>query len=177
MKVNVKVDGLDKLLKKLRKMTDGKLQREFALWLEAQGFELIDEIQEQIRRLDTVDTRRLLNSFDKGAEGNIWEIKNGGLTVQIGTNVKYAKAVNDGHWTNPEGVKTRWVPGRWVGDRFEYDPGAVDENGKPTGMLLKQQFIDGQPYWDSAIAVYKRLFAASFERKFRQWLKSELGGG
>lgn len=171
MKVSVKAHGLDKLLKKLRKVTNGNLQRQFTLWLEAQGFELIDEIQEQIRRLDTVDTRRLLNSFDKGSEGNVWEIKNGGLTLQIGTNIKYAKLVNDGHWTNPPGVKTRWVPGRWRGERFEYDPDA------DTGMLLKQQWIDGQPYWDSAIAIYKRLFAESFKRKLREWLRDELGGG
>ncbi len=171
MKVNVKVDGLDKLLKKLRKVTNGKLQRQFSIWLEAQGFELIDEIQNQIKRLGTVDTRRLLNSFDKGSGDSVWQIKNGGLTLLIGTNLKYASAVNDGHWTNPPGVKTRWIPGKWVGERFEYDPGA------DTGMLLKQQWVDGQPYWDSAIAIYKRLFAESFKRKFQQWLRSELGGG
>jgi hypothetical protein len=171
MKVNVKLNGLDKLLKKMKKVTNGNLHRQFSLWLEAQGFELVDELQEQIRRLDTVDTRRLLNSFDKGSEGNVWKIKNGGLTLMIGTNIKYAKAVNDGHWTNPPGVKTRWVPGRWQGERFIYEPGS------DTGMLLKQQWIDGQPYWDSAIVIYKKIFAKSFERKFKQWLKNELGGG
>lgn len=171
MTIHINVDGLDRLLRRLANVTDSNLRRQFELWLEAQGFELIDEIQNQIIRLETVDSRRLLNSFDKGSDGNIWEIKNGGLILEIGTNVKYAKLVNDGHWTNPQGVQTRWVPGRWSGERFEYDPGA------DTGMLLKQQWIDGQPYWDSAIAVYKQLFAASFESKFREWMNSELGGG
>jgi hypothetical protein len=169
MSIRINVNGMDQFLKKLRKMSGSNMQQQFALWLEAQGFEFIDVIQDEIKRLETVDTRRLFNSFDKGNDGNIWQIKNGGLTLQIGTNVKYAKAVNDGHWTNPNGVKTRWVPGKWKGTRFEYDPGA------DTGMLLKQQWIEGQPYWDNAIAIYKRLFAASFERKFQQWIQNELG--
>jgi hypothetical protein len=171
MNVNVRLDGVDRLIRRLRRVTDSNLQQQFALWLEASGFEFIDVVQDEIRRLETVDTRRLLNSFDKGSSGNIWEIKNGGFSLQIGTNLKYAKAVNDGHWTNPQGVATRWVPGKWNGDRFEYDPGA------DTGMLLKQQWIDGQPYWDQAIVIFKRLFAESFERKFGQWIQSELGGG
>jgi hypothetical protein len=168
MNVKVRLDGVDKLIRKLRRVSDQNLQQQFALWLEASGFEFIDVIQDEVKRLQTVDTRRLLNSFDKGSTGNIWEIKNGGLTIQIGTNLKYAKIVNDGHWTNPQGVATRWVPGKWRGDRFEYDPGA------DTGMLLKQQWIEGQPYWDNALVIFKRLFAESFERKFSEWIRSEL---
>lgn len=168
MNVHVKLNGVDKLLKKLRRVSGDNLQRQFALWLEASGFEFIDIIQDEIKRLETVDTRRLLNSMDKGSEGNVWQIKNGGLTLQIGTNVKYAKAVNDGHWTNPQGVATRWVPGNWNGDRFEYDPGAT------TGMLLKQQWIESQPYWDNAVVIFKRVFAASFERKFGEWISREM---
>ena len=163
--------GMEQVMSKLERLADPDLKRQFALWLEASGFEFLDIVQDEIIRAQVVDFRNLLNSFKKGDQENVWVIKNGGLTIDIGTNVKYAKFVNDGHWLNPSGVEKRWVPGRWNGERFEYDPSS------DTGMLLKQQWVEGQPYWDQAVAIFERIFAASFERKFRQWIQSELGGG
>ncbi|MFD0825852.1 HK97 gp10 family phage protein [Neobacillus sp. M.A.Huq-85] len=163
--------GMNEVLSRLNTLSGPNLKEQFTLWLEASGMEFLDIVQDEIIRMEAVDFRRLLNSFSKGDGENVWEITNGGLKIGIGTNVKYAKFVNDGHWQNPQGVATRWVPGKWNGDRFEYDPGS------DTGMLLKQKWIDGQPYWDQAVAIFERVFAASFERKFRQWIQSELGGG
>ena len=171
MRTRVNLRGMEQVMGKLERLADPDLKRQFALWLEASGFEFLDIVQDEIIRAQVVDFRNLLNSFKKGDQENVWVIKNGGLTIDIGTNVKYAKFVNDGHWLNPSGVEKRWVPGRWNGERFEYDPSS------DTGMLLKQQWVEGQPYWDQAVAIFERIFAASFERKFRQWIQSELGGG
>jgi hypothetical protein len=60
----------------------------------------------------------LLNSFEKGHKNNIWEVSNEGLTLEVGTNVDYAEYVNDGHWTNKKGQKSRFVPGVWRGDNL-----------------------------------------------------------
>jgi hypothetical protein len=171
MRTRVNLRGMDQVIRKLDRLADPDLKRQFVLWLEASGFEFLDIVQDEIIRAQVVDFRNLLNSFKKGDQENVWVIKDGGLKIDIGTNVKYAKFVNDGHWLNPPGIAKRWVPGRWNGSRFEYDPSS------DTGMLLKQQWVDGQPYWDQAVAIFERIFAASFERKFRQWIQSELGGG
>lgn len=127
-------------------------------------------VQDEIVRRKVIDTRLLLASFEKGSAGNIWEIADGGLTLEVGTNVEYATYVHDGHWTNSKGVAQRWVPGYWEGDRFIYDPAAK------TGMLLKQKWVKGNPYFDSAIRIYNKIFQASLEVKLEEWLDKYLGG-
>lgn len=84
--------------------------------------------------------------------------------------MEYATYVHDGHWTNSKGVAQRWVPGYWEGDRFIYDPAAK------TGMLLKQKWVKGNPYFDSAIRIYNKIFQASLEVKLEEWLDKYLGG-
>lgn len=160
-RITVKIEGLERFLKKVERTSGDKLKKEVARWLEASGFQFLDEIQQQIIAMGVVDTRLLLNSFQKGGAENVWHISNGGLTLDIGTRVKYARLVNDGHFTG----ETRWVPGIWKGDSFEYTPGAE------TGMLLRAQWIEGRPYWDTALVIFERMFGKSFEKKFEQWVK------
>lgn len=150
--------GFREFSAKLNRMANG-LDQNVALWLEASGFQFLEEVQNQIISLAVVDTRLLLNSFTKGDGENVWRSSDGGLTLDVGTSVSYAKVVNDGH----QQVR-RFVPGRWEGHNFEYDPQA------PTGMMLTAKFIEGRPYWDNAIAIYERMFQTAFDRKFRQWL-------
>ncbi|KGK88037.1 HK97 gp10 family phage protein [Clostridium sp. HMP27] len=156
---------LDKFFKKFQKVASKEFKKEVATWLEAMGFEFLDIIQNEIIATKTVDTRLLLNSFDKGNGNNIWKISNGGLTIEIGTNVEYAQAVNDGHFTTKDGVASRWVPGRWVGDKFIYDA-----SERKTGMLLKRKFVDGTKYWDRAIKIYEKIFHKSLEKNLQGWL-------
>lgn len=78
--------------------------------------EFLDLIQDEIIRTETTDTRWLLNSFQRGHSENVWSISNGGLTLEVGTNVNYATYANDGHMQN-----SRFVPGYWKGDRFVYE--------------------------------------------------------
>ncbi|HGO9410854.1 TPA: HK97 gp10 family phage protein [Bacillus cereus] len=150
--------GFREFSAKLNRMANG-LDQNVALWLEASGFQFLEEVQNQIISLGVVDTRLLLNSFTKGDGENVWRSSDGGLTLDVGTSVSYAKVVNDGH----QQVR-RFVPGRWEGHNFEYDPNA------PTGMMLTAKFIEGRPYWDNAIAIYERMFQTAFDRQFRQWV-------
>jgi len=102
------VKGFDKFLNDMRTISE-ELDREIIVWLEALGMEFLQEIQNQIVEMGVVDTRRLLNSFDKGGEDSVWELTRQKLELRIGTNVEYARWVNDGHWTV---AQTSWVEGR-----------------------------------------------------------------
>lgn len=164
----MKIKGLDELIKKLEKAANGGLKAQMALWLEAMGMEFLDVVQDEIIGTKTVDTRLLLNSFKRGDSDNVFELKSGGLMLHIGTNINYASYVNDGHFTiDPnKNQDRRWVPGRWIGDRFEYDPGA------DTGMLLKFTWVDGTNYWDNALAIFEKMFTKSLEKKVQEWLNT-----
>lgn len=128
--------------------------------LEDIGDEFLDIVQEEIMRAKNVDTRLLLSSFSRGSEYNVYELDLGGLTLEIGTRVKYAKWVNDGHRQQPG----RFVPGIWRGDRFQYVPGAK------TGMVLKASFVAGSHFFDKSVEVLKRMFPEMAEAKFQQFI-------
>ena len=105
-----RLEGLDQLINQLERVSVD-MNAQVSLWLEAMGYELLQEIQNQIIDMKVVDTRRLLNSFGPGGGGGdrIWKFNRGKLILELGTNVEYARALNDGHWTR---AKTRWVNGR-----------------------------------------------------------------
>lgn len=161
-KVNIK--GLDEFLKKLKSATSGELHEQYKLWLNAIGNDFIGIVQDQIIGLDVKVDRRLLNSFQLGNEDSVFEIAKNGLALEVGTNVQYAQWVNDGHWTNPQGKKKRWVPGYWNGKKFVYDKTAK------TGMLLKQHFVEGSHYFDISLKIFEKILAASMEKKLQEWL-------
>lgn len=140
------------------------IKHEVNQWLEALGYEFLRIVEDEIIRRKVVDTRLLLNSFQKGAEGNVWTATDGGFSLEVGTNVNYAAFANDGHWTCKKGESGRWVPGVWQGDRFIYTPGAK------TGMFLKQKWVEGSHYWESAIRILEKMLPDLLEAKFNGWL-------
>lgn len=148
----------------------GDFRKEMELYLEAVGFDFLRVVQDEIVRREVLDSRLLLASFEKGNDGNVWELTDGGLTLEVGTNVSYAGYVNDGHWTNAKGVERRFVPGYWQGDRFIYDPGAKG------GMLLKQHWVEGKHYFESALRIYEKIFQESAETKLQEWIDKYFGG-
>ncbi len=160
------IDGLNEFIQALSDASNGGLVDEMGKWLEAMGMEFLDLIQDEIIRVGSVDTRWLLNSFQKGHAENEWIISDGGLTLDVGTNVNYASYVNDGHFAiDPgSGKDRRWIPGYWSGNRFVYMPGH-DE-----GMLLGQQWVSGSNYWDNALAIYERLFTKGLDRLLQEWI-------
>lgn len=140
-----------------------EFKKDMVLFLDAAGVDMLRIIQDEIIRLEAVDTRLLLKSFHKGDADNIYRLREGDLTLEIGTNVEYAAYVNDGHWLNPQGVEKRFVPGYWKNGRFVYQKGAK------TGMVLKQRFINGRHYMEHAINIMESMFPQLAERKLEDW--------
>lgn len=157
------ISDFDRYFQVVRKAAHGEFKKQIALWFEACGFEFLRVVQDEIIRRKVVDTRLLLNSFEKGQKDNVWKVSDNGLTLEVGTNVSYAEYVNDGHWTNKKGQISRFVPGVWKGSSFEYVKGAK------TGMVLKQKWVEGAHYWEAAIRIFERIFEASVERKMVEW--------
>ena len=147
----------------------GDFRNEFEQFLEGVGNEFLRILQDEIVRRQVMDSRLLLASFERGSDGNVWELTDGGLTLEVGTNLTYAGYVNDGHWTNEKGQEGRWVPGRWEGDRFIYEPGAK------TGMYLKQKWVTGKHYWESALRILDTIFPELLETKLQQWIDDYFG--
>ena len=163
--VSIDTTELRRFIERLNQAGRGKeFEKELSRFLDAIAVEFLSYVQDFIIQAGSVDTRLLLNSFQKSGEGNVFIAQEGGLQIEVGTNVEYASFVNDGHWLNQRGVDMRWVPGEWQGERFIYQPGAK------TGMLLKQKWIEGSHYFDDAIRLMERMAPQFMERKIEQWL-------
>lgn len=130
--------------------------------LDRAGERFLDIVQAEIEGAGNLDYRTLLSSFTKGAGNGIYELDTGGLTLTIGTNVEYAVYVNDGHSQQPG----RFVPGRWVGQRFIYEPGAK------SGMVLKASFVEGSHFFDHAEAAFAAVFPNMAQEMVAQLLSS-----
>ena len=76
---------------------------------------------------------KLLTPVDSGNLRRSWAVALGSDEVEVSTYLEYAEYVEDGH-----NQKARFVPGRWSGNRFIYDPNAR------TGMMLKAKWIAGR---------------------------------
>lgn len=156
--------GADKFFDALEAAARGGFRKELELFLEGLGNEFLRIVEDEIIRRKVLDTRLLLASFHKGDGNNLWELTEGNLTLEVGSTLEYAGYVNDGHWTNPKGVDRRFVPGYWQGDRFIYDPKAEG------GMVLKQHFVDGKPYFDSALRILDKMLPEFLDKKLQEWL-------
>lgn len=156
--------GADKFFDALEAAARGGFRKELELFLEGLGNEFLRIVEDEIIRRKVLDTRLLLASFRKGDGNNLWELTEGNLTLEVGSTLEYAGYVNDGHWTNPKGVDRRFVPGYWQGDRFIYDPTAEG------GMVLKQHFVDGKPYFDSALRILDKMLPEFLDKKLQEWL-------
>ena len=162
--VNIDTSDARRFFDALEAAARGGFRKELELFLEGLGVEFLRIVEDEIIRREVLDTRLLLASFHKGDDNNVWDITDGGLTLEVGSTLKYAGYVNDGHWTNPKGVARRFVPGYWEGDRFIYDPEAEG------GMVLKQKWVDGKPYWDSALRILDKMLPEFLDAKLQEWL-------
>lgn len=167
--IDIDVSELQNFFARVERAAKGDFRKELELFLEGLGNEFLRVIQDEIERRKVMDSRLLLASFEKDTEGNIWKLEEGGLTLEIGTNVEYAKYVNDGHWKNPKGVEQRFVPGYWEGERFIYDPSSK------SGMVLKQDWVPGKPYFDSALRILDKMYPSLLEKKLQEWLDAYFG--
>lgn len=167
--VNFDFSEYKDFFERFRRAANGDFKKEISEWFEGLGIELLRIVEDEIIRRNVVDTRLLLQSFTKGDKNNIWEISDGGLTLEVGTHAHYASYVNDGHWTNPQGVAVRFVPGVWNGDKFQYIPYKYTAY-KGQGMFLKQHWVEGRHYWDSALRIFEKMFPDLVEAKLQQWI-------
>lgn len=150
---------------RLGKAASGDFKKAITEFMDGLGIEFLRILQDEIIRRKVMDSRLLLTSFQRGEQDNVWLTSEGGLTLEIGTSIEYAAYANDGHWTNTKGVETRFVPGRWEGERFVYDPGAKE------GMVLKQHWVEGAHYWESAVKILEKIYPKLLEAKLDDWLK------
>lgn len=169
----------DFFLKMQKAGRSGELKKAMSEWVESVGLEFLRIVQDEIIRREVVDTRQLLASFYKDDESGVWSLSDGGLTLEVGSTVEYAAWVNDGHWTIDAsnggsyiisgGVLARFVPGYWQGKHFVYDP---DAKG---GMVLKQQWVEGKHYFDSAVHIIEKMLPGLLEAKLEKWLNEYFG--
>ncbi len=167
----IKVDFTEiyTFLEKLNGAARGEFKKELSLFMERIGVKFLQLVQDEIIRKKVWDTTLLLQSFQRGDSDNIWVWDDGRLRLEVGTNVEYASYVNDGHWTCKEGEIGRFVPGVWQGDKFIYQKGAK------TGMYLKQQFVEGTHYWESAWKLLEDAFPGMCEDMLSDWINDYFG--
>lgn len=105
----MKIAGLKQLNTALKEAASGGFSRQASRWLEECGQDFLEIVKSELISTQTIDTEKLLSSFEKGAEDNLWIVQSGGLSLEVGTQLDYASCLNDGHWTSKQDV--RWVPG------------------------------------------------------------------
>lgn len=162
--IDIDVTEFREFFDKIEKAASGDFKKELETFLDGIGNEFLRIVEDEIVRLKVMDTRQLLSSFHKGAEENVWKIEDAGLTLEVGSSTNYAGYVNDGHWTNPKDRTMRFVPGHWEGDKFIYDPGAKG------GMVLKQHWVEGKHYFDSALRIINKMLPELLDAKLEQWI-------
>lgn len=167
--IHLDLSEMKNFVSRLNAAAQGDFKKDLALFMEGVGEEFLRIVEDEIIRKKAVDTRLLLNSFQRGDAANVWVISEGGLKLEIGTNIEYAAYVNDGHWTCKAGEIGRFVPGVWNGDKFEYDPGAK------TGMYLKQHWVEGHHFWESALRIIEKMYPDFLDEKFEEWLSKYFG--
>lgn len=167
--VDMDMEEFREFFKRVERAAKGDFKKELELFLEGLGNEFLRILQDEIVRRKVMDSRQLLASFERGNDGNVWRIEEGGLVLEVGTSVNYAAYVNDGHWTNTKGVEKRFVPGYFRGDRFIYDPSAKG------GITLTQHWVEGKHYWESALRILDKIYPEFLETRLQDWLDSYFG--
>lgn len=176
MATNVDIDMSEyrEFFAKLEKAASGDFKRDLQTFLDGIGNDFLRIVEDEIKRLKVMDSRQLLASFHKDGQKNIWRYEDDGMTLEVGSSVEYAGYVNDGHWTidpnNPKHFKlksgelARFVPGHWEGERFVYEAGASG------GMVLKQGWVEGKHYFDSALRLMDKMLPKTLDAMLQQWL-------
>lgn len=177
--VTCDVAHMRQFFERMEQAAKGDFRRELVVWLDGMGNDFLEIVVDRIIEQRHVVTANMVNSFHKGGSDNVWNFSSGDMTLEVGTNVEYAKFVNDGHWTiDPSktnhftlanGQLARFVPGHWEGGRFVYEQGAK------TGMVLKQQWVDGAHYWEHSFDIFEQVFPKVAEALLQKWIDSYFG--
>ena len=163
------IDGLDELKQEMLSMVNEK----FPIEKEKEMKKLALMATSQIKPLVNVDTGRLRNSvdfspgsstsepFEGKSEGTILPIDED--TIEITTNVDYAKLVNDGFT-----MKKRFLPAKYLdtpaGRKYLKD-------GNTKGIMLKPKFIKGTHFFEKGLQNSEPQIMVEIDR----WLNELIG--
>lgn len=86
----MKIAGLKQLNTALKESASGGFSRQASRWLEECGQDFLEIVQSELISTQTIDTEKLLISFEKGAEDNLWIVQSGGLSLEVGTQLDYS---------------------------------------------------------------------------------------
>lgn len=167
MKGSVDTKQLTAFTAKLNKIAKTDLKKQYIQWLNKSGTEFLNVVRDEIIKKNSVDSKRLLSAFQKGAAESIWVLNEGGFTLEVGTNASYASYINSGYWEmRPDHVKD-FIPGTWRGDLFTYLPDA------DTGLIIRRQWKEGNHYWESAIKIFEKMYPGVLEKEVEKWFASQ----
>lgn len=147
--------GFDKLLKDTL-----TLQKNYGDFLESFMKEIGLRTLAQTRKLTPVITGHLRRQWQVSPV----QYTENTVSVEIFNPVEYASFVEDGHRQ-----ERRFVPGRWEGDRFIYDPKSKE------GMMLTEKWIPGQHMGSIAAAKIEMEVPLRYAKAFEAFMK-RIGG-
>ena len=116
----------------------------------------------KVKRRTPVDTGDLRGSWYLSGVAR----RGGDFMINIINPKLYASFVEYGH-TQETG---RFIPGRWEGERFIYEPGAG------TGMTLKNPWVEGKFMLTLSIKEIEREIPARLSTAWRKYAAGKLGG-
>lgn len=153
------MSGLREFADSVRAAAQDSFKDHLRIMMQAVGMEFLRIVQKEIRECRAVVQGLLIGSFGKGGTDNIWDESDGGLTIEVGSGVKYARWVNDGHWQNH-----RWVPGGWSGKQFIYN-----RNAK-SGMALMDRWVSGHHFFEAAMRHSEPILQKMMEKALDEWI-------
>lgn len=114
--------------------------------------------------LRAIAQTKKLTPVDTGHLRNTWELsqvyrRGDELYVVLFNPTEYASFVEDGHMQHK-----RFVPGRWVDNRFEYIP------NHPTGMMLKNMWVPGDHMARISITKVELELPQRFNKAFKKFV-------
>lgn len=95
--VDFDLSEIEAFFNRMDRAARGEFKKAVEVWLDAIGVDFLRVVQDEVIRLEVVDTRLLLNSFHKGNPNSVWKKLERGLGLQLGSNIKYSDFVNTGH--------------------------------------------------------------------------------
>lgn len=147
-------------LKKLSGQLDRLAQTELDALCRSAAEELAGRLLRKVKKRTPVVYGSLRNAWA------LLPVEHSGDTYRITilNNLEYASYVEYGHRQQPG----RFVPGRWEGDRFIYEPGAEG------GMTLKKSWVPGRHMLTISEKEVERLAPKLVERRLYQLLKESM---
>jgi hypothetical protein len=165
--MGMELNNFNELASVFSSLTPSEIEKILSMILEELGETLLNYVIDEIYDQDLIDTGLMVNSFSRNEDGNVWEwdTDRNVITIEVGSNVPYAKWLNDGYTMN----KGHFVPGVWRNGVFTYDPSAK------SGFYAKPRSFIGRHYFDFAVDHMKETMSDIITRRLKKELRRRLG--